>query len=218
MTRPIPMVDDLPLDAVSWIRQRTVTRAAGIPVADLPGDVQQLLGRGSHEIEVAGVLVGEARDALSALQEKAAAGAEVPFTADITTALDIEHVIVVEAEFVETAGRPDRYEYRLLLRESPPLPPPVELDPFGGLEGFGDLGFGDLGGLLDDIGDLAAAAQGVMDAVNEAVNQLGALAALADLSTGNPIEPLQAEIDKLGEVGDVAGTVTALSDLLGGDG
>lgn len=218
MTRPIPMVDDLALDAVAWIRQRTVHRTAGVAVADLAGDVQQGLGRGSYEVEVAGVLVGDAREQLEQLQTKAASGTEVPFTADIATALEVEHVVLVEAEFLESAGRPDRYEYRLLLRESPPLPPPAELDPFGGLEGFGDLGFDDLGGVLGDIADTAAAAQSALDAVNEAVNQLGALTALADLPTGNPLGPIQEETGKLSAAGDVAGAVTALADLLGTDG
>lgn len=218
MTRPVPMVDDLALDAVAWIRQHTVTRTAAIPVADLAGDVQQTLGRGSHEVELAGVLVGDARSQLEQLQAKAAAGTEVPFHADITTALDVEHVVVVEAEFLETAGRPDRYEYRLLLRESPPLPPPAELDPFGGLDGFGDLGFGDVAGLLDDIAGVAAAAQAALDAVNDAINQLSALAALGDLPTGSPLEPVQAEVAKLAAAGDVAAAVSALAELLGTEG
>ncbi len=218
MSRPIPMVADVALDAVSSIRQRTVNRITAVPVADLPGDVQQSLGRGSYEIEIAGVLVTDARAQLEELQGKAAEGAEVPFTADITTALELDQVIIVEAEFSESAGRPDRYVYRLLLRESPPLPPPAELSPFGGLDGFGDLGFGDLGGVLDSISDIADAAQSALDAINDAVAQLGALTALADLPTGNPLEPIQAEVDRLSGVGDIAASVTALTDLLGGAG
>lgn len=228
MSRPIPMVDDLALDAVAWIRHRTAPRAVSIPVAGLDGDAQQALGRTSHEVELAGVLFGaEVADRLAEIQEKAAAGDEVVFHADIATALGVEHMIVVGAEFTETAGRPGRYEYRLHLRESPALPPPAEVSGFGGLGGLGDLGLGDLGGLgelgfdglgdvLGDISDIAAAAQGALDAVNDAIGQLEALASLADLSFGNPVEPLQAEGEKLAGVAAVADAVTALGNLLGG--
>lgn len=232
MSRPIPMVDDLALDAVGWIRHRTAPRAVSVPVAGLEGDAQQSLGRASHEVELGGVLVGEeVADRLAELQEKAAAGAEVTFHADITTALDVEHMVVVAAEFAESGGRPGRYEYRLHLRESPPLPPPAQVSGFGGLGGLGDLGLGDLGlgdlglgdlgfdglgDVLGDISDLAALAQDALDAVNEAVGALEALASLSDLSFGNPLEPVQAEGQKLAGVAGVADAVTALGNLLGG--
>lgn len=223
MSRPLPLVDDLPLDAVAWIRQRTAPRLASLPVAGLPGDAQQALGRSSHEIELAGVLVGEeSRTRLEELQAKAAAGTEVVFHADITTALDVEHVVVVAAEFVEVAGRPGRFEYHLLLRESPPLPPPAEPDPFAmgelGLDdlGLADLGFGDLAGVLDDVASVAAAAQAGLDAVNDALGALEALGSLADLAAGNPLEPLLAEAGDLGALGEAAGVADRLGRLLGG--
>jgi len=217
------MVDDLSLDAVAWIRHRSAARAFSVPVAGLDGDAQQLLGRSSHEIELAGVLVGEgSKTSLENLQAKVAAAAEVVFHADVTTALEIEHAIVVEAEFVETAGRPGRYEYRLMLRESPPLPPPAEPDPFGlgdiGLDDLGldDLGFDDLGGVLDGIADVAALAQDAVNAVNDAVAALDALSSLADFASGSPVQPLLDEAGKLSALGDAAGAVESLGRLLGG--
>lgn len=225
MTRAIPLVDDLPLDAVSWIRQRTAVRASSLPVAGLSGDAQQLLGRSSHEFELAGLLVGEeSRSQLEALQQKAAEAGEVPFHADITAALEVEKVVVLEAEFLEVAGQPGRYEYRLLLRESPPIPPPAEDDPFGlgdlglGDLGLPDLGFGDLGDVLGDIADAAATAQGALDAVTGAIAALEALGSIADLATGNPLEPLLAEAEELGALGDAASVATALHGLLMGEG
>lgn len=225
MTRAIPLVDDVPLDAVSWIRQRTAVRASSLPVAGLSGDAQQLLGRGSHEFEVAGLLVGdESKSQLETLQQKAAEAAEVPFHADVTVALDVEKVIVVEAEFLEAAGQPGRYEYRLLLRESPPIPPPAEDDPFGlgdlglGDLGLPDLGFDDLGDVLSDIADAAASAQDALDAVTGAIDALDALASIGDLATGNPLEPLLGEADELGALGDAANVATTLNRLLTGDG
>jgi hypothetical protein len=213
------MVDDLLLDAVAWIRHRTAPRTASIPVAGLEGDAQQGLGRASHEVQLAGVLIGEeVADHLSELQKKAGSGTEVVFHADITTALDVEHMIMVEAEFAEVAGRPGRYEYFLHLRESPPLPPPAELSPLGGLGdlGLGELGFDGLDDVLGDVADLAEQAQGAIDAVNDAIGQLEALASLADLSFGSPVEPVLAEGDKLSGVAGVADAVASLGRLLGG--
>lgn len=216
MTRPIPMIDDLALDYVTSARQRTLQRTVSMPVPGLDGDVQQGLGRASHEIEIAGVLVGEdVADRLSELQEKAAAGEEVPFTADIVNALAMENVIVVAAEFQEYAGRPGYYDYRLLLRESPPLPEPAELSPFGGLDGV-DLGFDT--DILGDIDDLAGDLQGALEAVTDVLGDLEALAGLADLALGNPLTPVQEEAEGLGTAGgDAAGTADNLGSLLEGD-
>jgi hypothetical protein len=215
MSRPIPMIDDLALDAVTRAEQVATQRLAGFPVVGLDGDVQQRLGRGSHQIHLAGVLVGEgAKDALGELQKKAIAGQEASFTADITTALEIQKVVVVEAAFEEEAARPDHYRYRITLRESPPLPPPAELEPFGGLDGV-DLGFdtavlGDVAGLADDV-------QSAVEAAGDAVKDLQALASLGDLSLGNPLTPLQDEAGKLAAVGSAAtDALGALRALLGG--
>jgi hypothetical protein len=215
MTRPIPMIDDLALDYVTWARQRTLQRTRSVPVPGLDGDVQQGLGRASHEIEIAGVLIGEeVADRLSELQEKASSGEEVPFTADISNALEMENVIVIAAQFQEYAGRPGYYDYHLLLRESPPLPEPAELSPFGGLDGF-DLGFDT--DVLGDIADMAGDLQGALEAVTDAIGDLEALAGLADLSLGNPLTPVQEEAQGLGASGgDASGTASNLTSLLEG--
>jgi hypothetical protein len=192
-----------------------------LPVAGLDGDAQQALGRTSHEIQLAGTIVGEeALETLRSIQEKASAGGEVTFHADIVTALEVEHSVVVEAEFVETAGRPDHYDYFLHLRESPPLPEPVDVGPFGGLDGFGidDLGFDGLPDVLDDISNLAEQAQGALDAVNDAINTLGALASLGDLAVDSPVGPLQQEGEKLSGLAEAASAVGSLGELLGGGG
>ena len=180
MTRPIPMLDDIELTAVHRAHHVTAQRFASMPVIGLEGDAQQRLSRASHEIELSGTIVGEgAKDALSKLQKKAATGEEVTFTADITSALELEKVVVAQAEFVEEAAVPDRYAYRLFLRESPPLPPPAELAPFGGLDGV-DLGFD-----TDILGDIASVADQVQNAVEQvagAVSTLTQLASLGDLA------------------------------------
>lgn len=214
MTRAVPMLDDIALENVFSARHSTRQRVASIPVAGLAGDVQQALGRASHEIELTGLVVGaEARSALEALQKKAAAGEEASFTADITTALELEKVVVLEAHFAEHAARPNCFEYRLLLRESPPLPPPAELSSFGGLDGL-DVGF-DPGALGDVLSDVAAAADQIQDAVEavaDAVQKLEALASLADFALNNPFEALQRPKAKLAGVSESGAAASASLD------
>jgi hypothetical protein len=217
MTRPIPMLGDLALDFVTAVETRLAQRVVGLPIVGLAGDAQQRLGRASHEIELQGLVAGtDARDKLGELQGKAAAGEELDFTADITTALELAKVVVVQASFAEHAGLPDRYAYRLVLRESPPLPPPAEASPFGGLDGF-ELGFDPdaLGGVLGDVVDQASALQEAVSAVADAVDQLQALASLGDLSLGNPLTPLQDEAGSLSSVADPSAG-QALGQALGG--
>ena len=215
MTRPIPMLDDVALDYVSRARHRTMQRIRGLPIPGLDGDVQQDLGRASHEIELVGALVGAGiADRLATLQEKAAAGAEVPFTADIANALEMENVVIVAAEFEEVAGRPGFYQYHLLVRESPPLPEPAELSPFGGLDGV-DLGFDT--DILGDIAEAAGELQDAIDAVTDVLGELEALAGLADLALGNPLTPVQEQAEGLDvSSGDATASADNLTDLLGG--
>lgn len=217
MSRPIPMIDDVSLDAVTSAHHGARQRVASLPVAGLAGDVQQILGRASHEITLRGVLVGDgAKDALAGLQDKVTSGAEATFTADITTALEMQHVVIVEASFEESAGLPDHYQYLLVLRESPPLPEPASLDPFGGLDGF-DLGFD-----TDILGDIASLADDIQNAAEQAldaVKDLQSLASLGDLALGNPLEPIQDEAGKLKDLGSsAANAAKALGSLLGGSG
>lgn len=216
MTRPIPMIDDLALEYISWARQYTLQRTLSMPIPGLEGNVQQGLGRASYEIELAGILVGEnVADQLSQLQEKIATGAEVAFSANIANALEMENMIIIAADFQEYAGLPNHYQYHLLLRESPPLPEPAELSPFGGLDGF-DLGFDT--DILGDIADVAGELQGALEAVTDVLGDLEALAGLADLSLGNPLTPLQEEADGLSAAGgDAASAGSNLSSLLTGE-
>lgn len=216
MSGAVPMIDDLLLELVFSARQRTRARLASTPVAGLAGDVQQRLGRASHEVELRGLLVGEdALDELDALQDKVVEGGEVDFTADITTALEIEKMVIVEAQFEEQGGRPNRFAYRIVLRESPPLPEPASLSPFGGLDGFGDLGFDT--DLLGDIMDQAGALQDVMEMAGDVLAGLEALGGLASLDAGNPLEPMQREAGSMEGVGGGASDAgAALRELSGG--
>jgi hypothetical protein len=207
----VPMIDDLELKAVQWIRQESGQAFVRQRIAGLDGTLHQKLGRASHRVVIEGILLpATATDDLKALQEKAASGAEVTFTADITTALSVQKMVIESfhaEQFIGTAGQTS---YCIALAESPPLPPPEEVSAFGGLDdfGLGDLGF-DPGALSDVLGDIADAAGGIMDAANaalDAVEKLQALANLANLgSVGNPIKPLV----------DQAGALQSVSESLG---
>jgi len=212
MSPPTPMLGDLALEHVTWAETRLTQRLVSVPVVGLAGDAQQNLGRASHEIALAGVLVGaDAADKLSALQTKAAAGEELDFTADITTALELAKVVVVDARFTAEAGRPDRYGFELRLRESPPLPPPAEADPFGGLDGA-DLGFDT--DILGDVLDQASALQDAVEAAANALDEISALAGLADLALGNPLTPMQEAAGGVASAADPSAG-TALGQALG---
>lgn len=184
-------------------------------LAGLDGELQQRLGRPSHRIYLAGVAVGEEAGAiLGELQHKVQSGEELDFSANITTALELQKVVITHFHAAETAGHPKRFDYEVHLAESPPLPPPAELESFGGL---GDFGLGDLGFDADILGDLQDMAGDVANAVSDAMDvmdQLGALASLASgdgLQLGNFMEPLAGAVDKVPDVGSKL--AKAASDL-----
>jgi hypothetical protein len=212
-----PMIDDLELRAVQQIRSETEQGYALSRIAGLSGTLHQKLGRHSHRVQISGLLLSDtATDDLQKLQEKASSGDEVSFTADITSALSIDKMVIEAFVAEQVIGPAGQIAYAITLAESPPLPPPAEVSAFGGLGdfGLGDLGFdpGALGGVLDDI---AAQAGGIMDAVDsalDAVQQLQALSNLADLADiGNPIKPIA---DKVKELGALAPAVEALTQAV----
>jgi hypothetical protein len=213
--RAVPMIGDVALQAVQRVRHEVDAGLALLPVEGLSGRLVQRHGRGSHAVEIEGVLVGAtAKDDLADLQELATSGEDQTFTADIVAALDLQAVAVERFVAAEIAGHPDHFAYRIRLVESPPLPPPATVGPglgFGDL-GFGELGLGDLGdlgidaGLLSDIADQAGEIAGAVDQALDAVDQLQALAAAAGgLTVGNPVKPLSDEISDLGRLATGAG-------------
>jgi hypothetical protein len=145
----------------------------------------------------------------------------VTFAADITTALEVDKMVIESFAAEQVPGNPGQFAYTLVLAESPPLPPPAEVSPFGGLDdlgGLGDVGFDDLGGVLGDIAAAADTVTGALDAVMDAAQAVQGLAALAgglgDLSgLGNPLQPIT---DKLAELGPVAALLEGLPNELEG--
>jgi hypothetical protein len=151
---PSPMIDDVELKAVQYIRQETHQDFVRQKIAGLDGTLHQRLGRRSHRVVLSGCLLpGTAADDLKKLQEKATSGAEVTFTADITTALTVEKMVIESFQAEQRVGPAGQIVYVLVLVECPPLPPPAEVSAFGGLGefGIGDLGFdpGALAGIVE---------------------------------------------------------------------
>lgn len=217
------MIGDVELKAVHWIRQSTDQGFVAHRVPGLDGTLHQRLGRHSHRVALAGLLLPEtSADDLKTLQEKATAGEEVTFTADITSALTVERMVIESFVAEQVAGRPGQYAYAISLVESPPLPPPAEVSAFGGLEaGFGDLGElgfdADLDSLLEDLSAQAGELTGALDAALGAVDQLTGLASLAGLAgLDNPLTPLTDKVGELAEVGpQVTGVLDGLRRIIG---
>lgn len=204
MTRPIPLLGDISLQYVQQIEHSLDAGFASSRIAGLEGELQQRSGRPSHYIRIEGVLIGETtRDDLGTLQTAAQTGDELTFAADITSALDLQKVVIRSLQDYESAGRPNQIQYRIELAESPPLPPPAEVSGFGGLD---DFGLGDLGidtGMLDDLqdlaGDIASAAEQALGAV-EALGALANLAASGGLDFGGMLDPLNSTVDNMRNV------------------
>ncbi|HEX5414784.1 MAG TPA: hypothetical protein VFZ25_03900 [Chloroflexota bacterium] len=202
------MIDDLELKAVQLIRQETDQDFVRQKIAGLDGTLHQKLGRASHRVLLQGYLLpATATDDLKTLQEKASSGAEVTFTADITTALSIQKMVIESFYAEQQVGIAGQTAYRIVLAESPPLPPPAEVSAFGGLGdfGLGDLGFdaGALGGVLGDISNAAGEIASAADAALDAVDKLKSLANLGNLaSVGNPVKPLADQVGTLKDLGD----------------
>jgi Domain of unknown function (DUF6046) len=198
--RPVPLLGGISLEMVQRIEHSLDGGFADTPIAGLDGELQQRTSRRSHRIVIRGVLAGDAAaDELKKLQEAAAEGAELDFSSDITSALDLQKVVIAELRSSESAGEPNRFDYLISLVESPPLPPPAQLSSFGGLD---DFGVGDLGFDTDMLGDLADMAGDIAGAVDAAMSAIDTLSALAGgaLNVGSILGPMQDATGKLAAV------------------
>lgn len=216
----VPMIDGIELKAVQQIRQETSLGFVEQQIAGLEGTLHQKLARRSHRVELQGyLLAATAADDLKTLQEKASKGAEVTFTADITTALNVEKMVIERFRAEQSVGLQGQVAYQMTLAESPPLPPPAEVSAFGGLGdfGLGDMGFdpGALGDVLSAVEDQAGAVMGAVDSAISAVEQLSALTNLADIANiSNPLKPLTEKVGELGSLQEpVGGLTTALGNI-----
>src|SRR5919199_6478744 len=113
-----PMLDDLELPQVQEIAEHDRRFVAEHKPPGMEGSLLQNLGRRPMHLVVRGVASGEdARAFVDKLEEKLAAGAPVPFTADVVADADIDDVLIEDLRIDELAGRPERFAYTLDLRE-----------------------------------------------------------------------------------------------------
>jgi hypothetical protein len=217
-SRPVPLLGEISLDYVQHIEHRIEGGYLSSVIPGLEGELQQRVARPSHRMTIRGLLYGDsAADSLSSLQEAAQNGQELTFSADITSALDIQNVVIEGFHCAQEVATPGRYSYEIRLVESPPLPPPAQISGFGGL---GDFGLGDLGFDTDIMGDLTDLAGDLSGALNDALgvlDALGGLAGLDGLSVGGILQPMQ---DVGNSVSPLASrfkdSLSSLSDLFGG--
>jgi outer membrane protein OmpA-like peptidoglycan-associated protein len=128
MTRPLLDGVELPQAQRIASEDEEVLAQHGVPA--LEGDFLQDLGRRAVRVTLAGVLSGaEAGEDLKGLREKFHAAAPVPFVSDIATATKVDKVLIEEMGVRELAGRTERFEYALSLREYTPPPAVTEETP-----------------------------------------------------------------------------------------
>jgi hypothetical protein len=211
-TRPIPLLGEVSLESVQSIEHDLDAGFVAVAIPGLEGELQQRFARGSHRMRIRGLLVGDgAADALHDLQGAAATGDELTFAADITSALDLQHVVIERLHAVEHAGEPGTYAYELTICESPPLPAPAQVAAVGGFGGLGDLGLDT--SILDDISSAADELGAAVDAAMDAVNQLQGLAQLGSLgSVGGLLAPLTGQSGQIGEIGSGLGDAARKAD------
>ena len=183
-----PVIDGWEVPRIERIESRERRRLARLAVPGLLGELQQDLGAGSLAVEIRGSLQGdEARDEfLTSVREKFRAGDPVSFVADITTATELDQVLIEELEVEEVNQAAGGFRYRVVLREyvEPPEPPSpiddlgsdlgLELDDLASL-GLDGLKLPDLLGDIPALGDPVAPVQPALDGVKAATEQIPAL-------------------------------------------
>jgi len=122
-----PMLDGIELQQVQQVAAEDAEVLAQHGVPSLEGDFLQDLGRRATRVTLTGVMTGpQAGDGLKTLREKFRAAAPVSFVADIATATSVSQVLIEELGVRELAGKPERFEHELTLRELLPPPAPEE--------------------------------------------------------------------------------------------
>ncbi len=191
-----PMLGDWELPCVERVELVESRRLTRLGVPGLVGDLHQDLGAESLTVAITGSTEGDQRrgDLLGSLQEAYLAGDPLPFVADIVESSELEEVVIVSFEVVETHEHAETH-YRLLLRQYVEPPPPPS-----GLPQLPD-------DLLDDLSDLAG---NLMDAMDLP----GLLAGVPDLA--DPTEAVRPALDSVRKAtGRVPTALAGLRSALG---
>ncbi len=188
-----PMLGEWELPCVERVDLLESRRLARLGVPGLAGDLHQDMGTQSLTVAITGSLVGDQRrsDLLTSLQEAFIAGEPLPFVADIVESSELENVVIVSFEIVETREQAGDTGYRIVLRQYVEPPPPP-----AGLPELPD----------DVLGELSDLAGSLMDAM-DLPSLLGGIPGLAD-----PTEAIRPAMDS---VQAAVGRVPAMLDDLG---
>jgi len=178
-----PMLGDLELSLVQRVRTAEERALVKHAVPGLNGAVFQNLGRHPTVVTLTGVLVGEeVLDGLSKLRQKFQAREPVPFVADIVAGTRVDQVLIEHLRVRELAGKPQRFEYLVVLREFIPPPAPAPIVSPDALGPFGDLVNAiDAMGRIPDFRDPTPPLLRLLDSFQAATEGLtGILGALSD--------------------------------------
>lgn len=135
-----PMLGDLELSLVQRVRTAEERALAKHQVPGMDGAVLQNMGRRPAVVALTGMLVGEeVLDGLGTLRQKFQAREPVPFVADIATGTRVNQVLIEHLRVRELAGKPQRFEYHIILREFIPPPSAAPTVSPDAVEPFGDL-------------------------------------------------------------------------------
>jgi hypothetical protein len=118
MTSARPILGDLTLESVQRIETEEGQALERHEVPALEGDFLQRLGRRGTRVALAGVVTGPgSADRLAELRAKVRRAEPVCFVSDVATATRLREVMVEELDVREVAGKPERFEVAVALRE-----------------------------------------------------------------------------------------------------
>ena len=181
-----PMLGDVELQQVQSIEVDGDQVLVQHAVPALEGDFLQGLGRRGAQVRLTGVLTGpEAAEGLKTLRTKFRAAEPVSFVADIATATRVGQVLIEEMGVRELAGKPERFEYALTLREFiQASTPQTEAAPARQVDEE----------VQKEASDLTS------QQINESANELGILEVQVDLEEGGDYAGLRVVVE--GETAD----------------
>ncbi len=186
-----PMLGEYEIPMIERIGTVEVRHLVEVSVPGLAGSYHQDLGPAPVAIRIEGTLAGDDSrdDFLTAVRDKFKAGDPVDFVADITTATDVEQVLIADLKVLEIAGSSDTFRYAITLTQH--VEPPAPAAPLDALQQALDLEASDLFdamqlpdllGSLPDLKDPTPPLRGALDGVRTALQSLaGVSGALTDL-------------------------------------
>lgn len=186
-----PMLGEYEIPMIERIGTVERRHLVEVSVPGLAGSYHQDLGSAPVAIRIEGTLAGDDSrdDFLTAVRDKFKAGDPVDFVADITTATEVEQVLIADLKVLEVAGSSDTFRYAITLTQH--VEPPAPAAPLEALQQALDLEAGDLFDALQlpdllaslpDLKDPTPPLRGTLDGVRTALQGLaGVSGALTEL-------------------------------------